>query len=80
MSSKARLKTEAEKRRQRWNKAEKPYYAACLKCVLSCCQTVQHGSTIFDMTHCPKTVKGEIFFPYNFEAMRQAEKEQQKRR
>ena len=80
MSHNARLKTEAEKRRQRWNKAEKPYFAACLKCVLSCEQTVQHGSKVFDITHCPKTVKGEVFFPYKFEAMRQAEKEQQKRR
>ena len=80
MGRKARLKTEAERRRTRWNKAEKPYFAACLKCVLSCRQTIAHGSAVFDMTHCPKTVKGEIFFPYKFEAMKQAEKEQQQRR
>ena len=64
MSHNARLKTEAEKRRQRWNKAEKPYFAACLKCVLSCEQTVQHGRKVFDIHSCPKTVKGEVFFPY----------------
>ena len=80
MSHNARLKTEAEKRRQRWNKAEKPYYAACLTCVLSCEQTIAHGSTAFDITHCPKAVKGYTFFPYKLETMMKEEKEQTKRR
>lgn len=80
MGSNARLKTEADQRRQRWNKAEKPYFAACLKCVLSCEQTIAHGRTVFDMTHCPKTVKGEIFFPYKFEAMRREESEKKEKR
>ena len=80
MSHNVRLKTEAEKRRQRWNKAEKPYFKACLECVLSCTQTIQHGKTVFNMMNCPKAIKGEVFFPYKFEEMTRAEKEQQKRR
>ena len=80
MNQNARLKTEAEKRRSRWNKAEKPYFKSCLFCCLSCKQTVQFGEAKFDMHNCPKTTKGETFFPYKFEEQQRAMKEQGKRK
>ena len=57
-------KRQSKLRRAKWERAEKPFYAACLTCSLSCEQVIQHGAMSYDITTCPKANKGALSFPY----------------
>lgn len=75
-------KTEKQKRqeslrRQRWNKAEKPYFSECLSCLLSCEQIIQHGAMSYNILTCPKAHKGEPAFPYKFMDMKKEYEQQE---
>ena len=62
-------------RRKRWEKAEKPFFTACLTCALSCEQTAPGGAATYDILTCPKAKKGMVSFPYKLEAMRNKEED-----
>lgn len=75
-------KTEKQKRqeslrRQRWNKAEKPYFTECLSCLLSCEQIIQHGAMSYSITNCPKAHKGDPMFPYKYAEMKKEYEQQE---
>ena len=57
-------------RRNKWNRAEKPYFTECLSCSLSCAQIIRHGAMSYDIMTCPKAHKGEPAFPYKFMEMK----------
>lgn len=74
------LKRQADLRRKRWNKAEKPYFKPCLTCALSCSMTIQHSATGYNIFTCPKTDRGEPAFPYKWAEMKKEhEKEVQEK-
>lgn len=66
-------------RRQRWNKAEKPYFTECLSCSLSCEQIIQHGSMSYSILDCPKKHKGDPMFPYKYAEMKQVKENEEMR-
>ena len=78
-------KTEKQKRtenlrRQKWNRAEKPYFHECLSCSLSCEQIIQHGAMSYNILNCPKAHKGEPLFPYKFMEMKKEYMQQEELR
>ena len=64
-------------RRQKWNRAEKPYFHECLSCSLSCEQIIQHGAMSYNILNCPKKHKGEPLFPYKYEEMKKEYEQQE---
>ena len=64
-------------RRNKWNRAEKPYFHECLSCSLSCEQIIQHGAMSYNILNCPKTHKGEPLFPYKFMEMKKEYEQQE---
>jgi len=75
-------KTETQKRqeslrRQKWNRAEKPYFTECLSCLLSCEQIIQHGATSYNILNCPKQHKGDPCFPYRYLEMKKEYEQQE---
>ena len=73
-------KRQADLRRKRWNKAERPYFKCCLSCSLSCNMTIEHGCHSYDIFSCPRQNRGEPTFPYKWaEMMKEHEKEVQEK-
>ena len=64
------LKRQADLRRKRWNKAERPYFKCCLTCSLSCTMTIKHAGAGYDIFTCPKKDRGEPKYPYAYEKMK----------
>lgn len=73
-----RVKELAEKRRNKWNRAEKPYFNWCLRCDLSCKQIIARGPTDYDIMNCPRKHTDTAKFPYKYEDMKRAEEERRK--
>ena len=71
----ARQQAAAEKRREKWNKAEKPYFNWCLRCDLSCKQIIARGQTDYDIMNCPRKHTDTAKFPYKYEDMKKQQKE-----
>ena len=79
MTSEAQ-KRQADLRRKRWNKAEKPYFKPCLTCALSCSQVIKYAGAGYDIFTCPKKDRGEPFFPYKWaEMLKEHEKEEKEK-
>ena len=76
----ARQQATEEKRRDKWNKAEKPYFNWCLRCDLSCKQIIARGQTDYDIMNCPRKHTDTAKFPYKYEDMKRAEEERRKQR
>ena len=77
MASEAQRR-QADLRRKRWNKAEKPYFKACLTCMLSCSQVIKYARAGYDIFSCPKKDKGEPMFPYKYAEMVKEHNEKEK--
>ena len=77
MASEAQKK-QADLRRKRWNKAEKPYFKPCLTCALSCSMTIQYSAAGYNIFTCPKKDKGEPMFPYKYKELLKEHEQQEK--
>ena len=67
-------------RTARWNKAEKPYFAECLTCALSCSMLIRFGKTSYDIMTCPKAHAGGPVFPYKYAEMKKEYEQQEEMR
>ena len=67
-------------RRNKWNRAEKPYFHECLSCSLSCEQIIRYGAMSYNILNCPKKHKNEPTFPYKYEEMKKEYEQQEEMR
>jgi len=66
-------------RRVRLEKAERPYWAECLDCNLSCENAIAKGAHPYTVLTCTKAHKSDPMFPYKYAQMKE-EKEKEKER
>jgi hypothetical protein len=70
-------KRTAKLRRDKWNKAERPYFTECLNCTTACSQTIQRAGCSYQIENCPKKHESDPAFPYRYKEMKAAYDKQQ---